>query len=115
MKRPVSKQIIYTRNSFSVGGSDYLGDAGHVVGATQTQTCRYKLVVAINTSSDLRVWGCEHRNSYVHRGDGLWGGKKEMFIKPYIKVVFLTTREWLRELLLEKFMWHLKSHVASLE
>lgn len=41
-----------------------------VVGAAQTQTCRYKLVVSLNTSSDLRVWGCEQMTSGIHqRGD----------------------------------------------
>lgn len=45
----------------------YFADAAQVVGAAQTQTCRYKLVVSVNTSSDLRVWGREQMTSYIHQ------------------------------------------------
>lgn len=40
-----------------------------VVGAAQTQTCRHKLVVSVNTSSDLRVWGREQMTSHVCQCD----------------------------------------------
>lgn len=33
--------------------------------AAQTQTCRHKLVVSDNTSSDLRVWDHEQITSYI--------------------------------------------------
>lgn len=47
----------------------YFADASRDVGAAQTQTCRYKLVVSVNTSSDLRVWGREQMTSYILQHD----------------------------------------------
>lgn len=45
-------------------------DAARVAGAAQTRTCRNKLVVSVNTSSDLRVRGREQMTSYLHQRDG---------------------------------------------
>lgn len=64
-----------------VGGSCCFADAARVGGAAQTQTCRCKLVVSVNTSSDLRVRGCEQMTSYIHQRDHREGMR---LFKPFI-------------------------------